>query len=1654
MSTTLDGNSSGSKRRGFKKAGVAVIPNTVISNSDAAMLTDVFNDPDMPLEVLAVHDGILSPITRISKVSHAMNKAIAKVWQTNTIKPIAKSLKSLLELEQEMRDRGISEGQLIELRAAVAEISQYADKRQAKIDALETVQFRVDGAPGAEAPFVKDTGAVFESEQDLVDHLNREYQNNLNKTKPLPEGVEIEPTEGSDLRKDLEGSSFGGDISLFVQAVRKHIKDKDQQLVFDEITRSPALQEVIEAGLSVVVEPTGRSGSYDAISRTINISNLTVETALHELVHASTVYQIEAHYLGLDNDSNVNRTKAIERLESLRDDFLSRTFEEGSTEAQLKAIMQRLIDNDPDGTQGGKIEALQEFMAWSLSNKDLISRGKETVTTDPLSQVNSLGRKVLQAMRRLLGFASNKVFDHIYFNTSVIVNSPSSAVNNDLSNSVQRSRLRHQINSEGKSEAKAKLQAKIDRRVAAFLAGRDRQKENTIEALRRRSAAEVKSLDALNRMAIAGFEFETDQDLVLFKSLYSVMSMELELDKGSLLEAQKLFETLSSELSSELFLEAFGASGPKASQEQQLKAERMYRMLTGLPFEDINTNALSKGEMTETGLSDKLAVFLALAQTDPIVRQVLDNINVSDLKIKKEFDGSSVDSIITSLGDKLLGSVNSKILNKEDRSVTAALDALSDMLFTYNEEAATEIENRAADGFRVANDRLAKGISDAGRVTGDKLQNLSKRIADPEKPENSNAAQKLVSAATAITAGLANTLNKERGQAQLDALTSLLNNDGVPKTIREIWSEVRGSTTTTTAVFALVKKAKQMISAVRQEYIETLPKILTEQFSEAFSQKQEGETNKQATQRVEQDWAHMYLGLGKTEVTSIMKTLGEPFVLSMFGSSAEQQQRRRLAAAALEDKISKQMKVLGLTDSQAQRVLAAYIQKSKQLGKYQVTGEAGLNLLTSAYAIVGLFNEDGGLITKEDHAALQKALSKFRDNGSADYSLRASMRDLIGSVDALASLEAVDALPTDTQSRMAELMKDETDGVRFALSYMEELHKQENSKTDSVMGKVNGYKGFLNTQTRRKHSIVVEDDANYAEMIEKGYTRVRSYVNAESLITASRSYYFSAHQKLANYNQGALQTVKDTYRGVDPKTGFTVGPNKIPGMVKGDRAKLINRNMKANYSNTAQMKQDPLIPVFTEYGDLIGFERAVAPDMMSMLQSSNNFAEALAHWSGRIKEEQAAEGFNQGLMDALHETYQTDLEAGRENEYVAFGRVVQEDNSLDFTEELRQDKLWRESYLLMPKQAREYGHELFDGPIMIRKDMINNAVGFRSASVGDIFTGQTNMNEKVRQTVKDIMLSTPFIGPDMYKILTQAEDVAQQIVSEVKHVIVVKSGVILAANTLSNVVQLAGREVPLSFMGKRTKIKYAEVARFKDNEERKIRLRAKMAAARNPGEIEAIQNQISKIEESEKRMSIWPLIEANQFTTISEGLTDVDKALMDGRYMDWIEKKAGELPGGLSTVARYAIVAKDTALYKGMSRAVQYSDFIAKAVYYDFLTEERSVTKENALAIVDSEFINYDLADGRTRTYLESMGLTWFMNFKLRALKIAINMAKNNPASVLLTLGVAGTIGLNVGSPVGDNIVSAGAQDRLSYSVGPGMVEAGWNLNLWNQIFG
>jgi hypothetical protein len=180
-------------------------------------------------------------------------------------------------------------------------------------------------------------------------------------------------------------------------------------------------------------------------------------------------------------------------------------------------------------------------------------------------------------------------------------------------------------------------------------------------------------------------------------------------------------------------------------------------------------------------------------------------------------------------------------------------------------------------------------------------------------------------------------------------------------------------------------------------------------------------------------------------------------------------------------------------------------------------------------------------------------------------------------------------------------------------------------------------------------------------------------------------------------------------------------------------------------------------------------------------------------------------------------------------------------------------------------------------------------------------------------------------------------------VSNAKTLIVVKSVVVPVANIVSNMFQLMNRSVPIRHILKGVPAKTAEINSYIQRQTKKIDLEADLRAAQGGNDLVSIcrlQNEIRSITDSYKRMSIWPLIEAGEFSAISNGqVTAEDLAIADGKWTNWLERKVASLPDAIRTPVRYALITRDTALFQGLARSVQYGDFVAKAILFDDLTK-------------------------------------------------------------------------------------------------------------------
>lgn len=760
---------------------------------------------------------------------------------------------------------------------------------------------------------------------------------------------------------------------------------------------------------------------------------------------------------------------------------------------------------------------------------------------------------------------------------------------------------------------------------------------------------------------------------------------------------------------------------------------------------------------------------------------------------------------------------------------------------------------------------------------------------------------------------------------------------------------------------------------------------------------------KQFTREVSADeWSSMFKGMAKTDIASLRSTYSVDQTIELLVNPAKR--------ASDTKRIERDIKATNNNSS-------AIIQKAQQLARYMNTGVAPHNLLRNAYAIANLFGEG------------------VRLNEAVDP-------DLVKNIDHLVSLYAIEGLNQSDQAALSSLVQDEKKGMSFLVSYLEGQRSEElaGAANDPKI-QANLYKGYIPSEQQGGVALMVADDADFVELRKRGYERVSDYEGADAEYgKAKRGYYFSPVSGRSVYSQGIIQTVHKTVGGINAATGFTTS-NMVAGRIT--EPAIVDRITKL--SSRMRGGKEQLMPIFDGAGKVVAYERSVDPMEQIRLSKNTDMSKMLGAWRGRQAEEALAGKYNNTLIDHLYDMWNTPDQLARRGEFV---------NILD-KKELAKDRVLADAVKLIPYDTLGYISEKFgeEGTFMVRRDMLNDTLGYRQASVTDAWTGTTRWSPEVQKGIEQI--ATAVFGVDAYKRMVQAEKFIQNRVTDARVMIVVKSIVVPMTNLIANMYQLSARGVPIMNSVKAMPKKTAEINSYVKGRLRKIELEGLLRAAGSDAVAQRkLSAEIQSIEDTAKRLTIWPLIEAGEFTSVSDiGLGKEEIDITEGRLTAYVEGLVDKMPDGIKTAAKYAIVSKDTALFKGLQKTVEYGDFLAKAVLYDDLTQRKGLSPKEAMGQVTEEFVNYDRLPGRARNYLDSMGLLWFWNFKVRSAKIAVSMIRNNPLHSMLSMVAPAPpfIG-SVGNPITDNILSVAADGRLGNSMGPSQGFRSMQLIPWLNL--
>ena len=639
--------------------------------------------------------------------------------------------------------------------------------------------------------------------------------------------------------------------------------------------------------------------------------------------------------------------------------------------------------------------------------------------------------------------------------------------------------------------------------------------------------------------------------------------------------------------------------------------------------------------------------------------------------------------------------------------------------------------------------------------------------------------------------------------------------------------------------------------------------------------------------------------------------------------------------------------------------------------------------------------------------------------------VQAQTQEVVDLVDKLISLYAVESMDKTELNTLKDLYKAEPSGVESILGVLHsQLERDKARRTGRA--RFNAMKGYIPSEG--EGSLVVRDMREDKLLRQMGYTKVADYKGTSLFKTSNMAYYYTPLGK-APFNQGIIQNARITAGGVDQTTGFAVG---FPTAGRITQKTTVDRLAKNAHLDSAK---EPLIAVFDENGKLVAFERSIDPEQLERLNPSTNALAMLGQWMGRQAEEDMAQAVNFDAVAKVHEMWANGKH--RAGEFV---------NVLDESA-FKNNPVLQDALRLLPNDVKEHAQSLFGtGKFMVRTDMLNDVFGYRDASIGDAWTGNSHWSPETQERVRK--LAERYLGQDAMRILVQGESRIKNLVKDAKTLIVVKSVIVPAANFVANIFQMLAQGIPLSAITRGLRDKTLEADFYTKTRVEQMEIAVKLMAMgnKNPNERQKLEARIQAIEDSWRGLSIWPLIQAGEFGSISDaGISRDEILLSEGKLQAYIEAKTEKLPEGLRRMGKWALITKDTALFQGLQKSMEYGDFLAKAIVYDH-SLKKGMTQQDALGIVTDEFVNYDRHPGRFRGYVEDLGLAWFYNYKLRISKIAFRMLRKDPLRVALLAGM-GLPGMAL--PVTENVFTKAIEGSLGFSIGPGMLFNAPGLNPW-----
>ena len=663
-------------------------------------------------------------------------------------------------------------------------------------------------------------------------------------------------------------------------------------------------------------------------------------------------------------------------------------------------------------------------------------------------------------------------------------------------------------------------------------------------------------------------------------------------------------------------------------------------------------------------------------------------------------------------------------------------------------------------------------------------------------------------------------------------------------------------------------------------------------------------------------------------------------------------------------------------------------------------------------------------------------------------------QEILKQTDELISLQSLLLLSDSDFETFNNVLQNDLEATNKVLNQIQEFKRNEDKKIDlhtydGKKAKLNAWKGYLPTTVMAGTSITLGRKSNKDYLESIGYAQIKQantvgtdldqvrYFDEngnEKQHTDELYYFYSSMPRRSAFNEGSLSIVLSSFYGNNLLTSHVDSdPRFTPiGQIIDEAFHYAPSLDRINSDGIA------MVPVFNyNHGTLVteSYDLFINDDeVINHLEYQDTLPEMMGFWAGRQREEQVATGYNMTCLNLILKSF----DPRKKHQYV---------NIMD---PKQLNKVQRDAVSQIPWNIRVLGSQMFEEKfgekgIWIRKDILKDTIGQRSASVMDLYNGITNLKPEHALMITQALKA--LCGNKAYNIAVGTEQAIQGLVSIARNFIVIKSCKVMMLNNFGNIWQLMAQGVPFAFIMRQIPKLLKESETYAQYGFEYQKLIVDRDTTNDPKKKKQIQAQLEMLENQIKSLSIAPIL--SEFSTINDlGMDTEDLELMRGAVASWVTKQVNKLPNNIVVAGKHILMTKDTAIYQFLEKATQYGDFIAKGILYNYMTKVQKKGHEEARYRVLDEFVNYDMLAGRTRSYLESMGLLWFYNYKLRIMKTAAKMIAEHPFRAMLVAFTPqwSPVG-DAGDVLSDSLLGKLISGDLGFTIGPGMLFRGLTMH-------